>query len=181
MPKSPRPPRRGPARPADRSDRPTRDGQRPAAARPKARLARPERPERPARPARTPSEALAPAPDKAERITKLLARAGVASRRDIEKMILEGRIKYKGEVIKQPAPLLRTLDDITVDGHPVSAAKATRLFLFHKPAGCLTTARDPKGRPTIFDLLPKDLPRLLTVGRLDMNTEGLLLLTNDGA
>ena len=115
-----------------------------------------------------------------QRIAKLLARAGVGSRRDVERMIEEGRIALNGEVIAQPAPLLSTLEGLTVDGNPVAKPVSTRLYRFHKPAGCLTAARDPKGRKTIYDLLPKGLPRLMPVGRLDYNTEGLLLLTNDG-
>ena len=115
-----------------------------------------------------------------ERIAKLLARAGVGSRRDVERMIEEGRIALNGEVIAQPAPLLSSLDGLTVDGNPVAKPVSTRLYRFHKPAGCITAARDPKGRKTIYDLLPKGLPRLMPVGRLDYNTEGLLLLTNDG-
>lgn len=115
-----------------------------------------------------------------QRIAKLLARAGVGSRRDVERMIEEGRIALNGEVIAQPAPLLASLDGLTVDGNPVAKPVSTRLYRFHKPAGCITAARDPKGRKTIYDLLPKDLPRLMPVGRLDYNTEGLLLLTNDG-
>jgi 23S rRNA pseudouridine2605 synthase len=115
-----------------------------------------------------------------QRIAKLLARAGVGSRRDVERMIEEGRIALHGEIISQPAPLLATTEGLTVDGNPVAKPVSTRLYRFHKPAGCLTAARDPKGRKTIYDLLPKDLPRLMPVGRLDYNTEGLLLLTNDG-
>ncbi|WP_082665003.1 pseudouridine synthase [Sphingopyxis sp. H115] len=118
--------------------------------------------------------------DGPQRIAKLLARAGVGSRRDVERMIEEGRIALNGEKIVQPAPLLASLDGLTVDGNPVAKPVSTRLYRFHKPAGCLTAARDPKGRKTIYDLLPKDLPRLMPVGRLDYNTEGLLLLTNDG-
>lgn len=95
-------------------------------------------------------------------------------------MIAEGRIAVNGEVLTTPATLLTDLLSVTVDGKPVAAPEPTRLFLFHKPAGCLTTARDPKGRKTIYDLLPSGLPRLQPVGRLDMNTEGLLLLTTDG-
>ncbi|WP_243446576.1 pseudouridine synthase [Sphingosinicella microcystinivorans] len=113
-------------------------------------------------------------------MAKLLARAGVGSRRDIERMIAEGRVSVEGTALTSPALNLASLDGVTVDGNPVAAASATRLYRFHKPTGCLTTARDPKGRATIYDLLPKDLPRLVTIGRLDMNTEGLLLLTNDG-
>lgn len=115
-----------------------------------------------------------------QRIAKILARAGVASRREIERMIADGRIAIDGAVLETPATLVTGLAGITVDGKPVAAPEPTRLFLFHKPAGLLTTERDPKGRPTIYDRLPKDLPRLIPVGRLDYNTEGLLLLTTDG-
>jgi 23S rRNA pseudouridine2605 synthase len=117
---------------------------------------------------------------KGERIAKLLARAGVGSRRDIERLIAEGRVAVDGTPLATPATLLTSLEGVTVDGRPVAAAEATRLFLFNKPAGVLTAARDPSGRPTIYDILPDDLPRLVPVGRLDLNTEGLLLLTNDG-
>ncbi|WP_246448987.1 pseudouridine synthase [Sphingomonas sabuli] len=115
-----------------------------------------------------------------QRIAKLLARAGIASRREIERMIEEGRISLNGEVLKTPATLLSGLDGVTVDGRPVRAAQSTRLFRFYKPPLTLTAERDPKGRPTIYDRLPKGLPRLMPVGRLDYMTEGLLLLTNDG-
>ena len=115
-----------------------------------------------------------------DRIAKLLARSGVGSRRDIERMIAEGRVSLDGKVLETPATILKTLEGVTVDGKPVEEAQATRLFLFHKPAGVLTAARDPGGRPTIYDVLPEGLPRLVPVGRLDINTEGLLLLTNDG-
>tara|TARA_R110000782_G_scaffold78293_3_gene155974 strand:+ start:178304 stop:179419 length:1116 start_codon:yes stop_codon:yes gene_type:complete len=119
-----------------------------------------------------------------QRIAKLLARAGIASRREIERMIAEGRIAFDGVVLDTPATLLSSLRGVTVDGAPVAEAETTRLFLFHKPAGCLTAERDFSGRKTIYDVLPRDypggLPRLMPVGRLDMNTEGLLLLTNDG-
>lgn len=118
--------------------------------------------------------------DGPQRIAKLLARAGVGSRRDVERMIEEGRIALNGAVVAQPAPLLASLDGLTVDGNPVAKPVSTRLYRFHKPSGCLTAARDPKGRKTIYDILPKGLPRLMPVGRLDYNTEGLLLLTNDG-
>src|SRR5437868_8545458 len=124
----------------------------------------------------------APAPREtgAQRIAKLLARAGVASRREIERMIAEGRIALNGEKLTTPATLLESLDGITVDGKSVRSAAATRLFRFYKPAASLTAERDPKGRPTIYDRLPAGLPRLMPVGRLDFMTEGLLLLTNDG-
>ena len=116
-----------------------------------------------------------------QRIAKLLARAGIGSRRDIERYIEDGRISINGTVLATPAHILSSLDGVTFDGAPVAAIEATRLFRFHKPAGFLTTARDPGGRPTIFDALPQGLPRLVPVGRLDMNTEGLLLLTTDGS
>jgi 23S rRNA pseudouridine2605 synthase len=119
-----------------------------------------------------------------ERIAKLLARAGVASRREVERMIGEGRISLNGQALITPATILPNLRGITVDGNPVGKAERTRLFRFHKPAGLLTAERDPGGRPTIYaalrNALPTDTPRLMPVGRLDLNTEGLLLLTNDG-
>jgi 23S rRNA pseudouridine2605 synthase len=137
------------------------------------------RPARPAHKQRGPK----PGPAREEgpqRIAKLLARAGVASRRDVERMIAEGRIALHGEKLTTPATLLEDLKGVTVDGQPVKPAGAARLFRFYKPSGALTAARDPKGRPTIYDKLPPGLPRLMPVGRLDFNTEGLLLLTNDG-
>src|SRR5437763_1673552 len=115
-----------------------------------------------------------------QRVAKLLARAGVASRREIERMIVEGRIALNGEKLKTPATLLENLEGVTVDGKAVRPATATRLFRFYKPQRSLTAERDPKGRPTIYDQLPPGLPRLMPVGRLDFMTEGLLLLTNDG-
>ena len=115
-----------------------------------------------------------------QRIAKLLARAGVASRRDVERMIAEGRIALNGEKLTTPATLLIDLQGVTVDGQPVKPPTAARLFRFYKTSGSLTAAHDPKGRPTIYDKLPAGLPRLIPVGRLDYNTEGLLLLTNDG-
>ena len=117
---------------------------------------------------------------KGERLAKLLARAGVASRREIERMITDGRIARDGVTIDTPATVLPSLAGVTVDGNPVAAAESARLFLYHKPPGLLVTERDPRGRPTIYDRLPSDLPRLVPVGRLDLNTEGLLLLTTDG-
>ena len=118
--------------------------------------------------------------DGPQRIAKLLARAGIASRRDIERMIEEGRIALDGKTLDTPATLLDDLSGVTVDGKPVKPPEAARLFLFYKPPGTLTAARDPKGRPTIYDKLPPNLPRLMPVGRLDYMTEGLLLMTNDG-
>ncbi|HYD36457.1 MAG TPA: pseudouridine synthase, partial [Allosphingosinicella sp.] len=119
-------------------------------------------------------------PKDTQRIAKLLARAGIASRREVERMIAEGRVAIGGETIETPATLLTSLHGVTVDGRPVRAPAPARLFRFHKPAGLLTTERDPKGRPTIYDRLPRGLPRVMPVGRLDLNTEGLLLLTTDG-
>jgi 23S rRNA pseudouridine2605 synthase len=121
-----------------------------------------------------------PPPREPQRIAKLLARAGVASRREIERMIAEGRIAVDGETVEKPATLLTSLHSVTVDGKAIGEAPPARLFRYHKPAGLLTTERDPKGRPTIYDRLPAGLPRLMPVGRLDLNTEGLLLLTTDG-
>jgi 23S rRNA pseudouridine2605 synthase len=115
-----------------------------------------------------------------QRIAKLLARAGVASRREVERMIAEGRIALNGEKLTTPATLLKDLSGITVDGRPVRAAAATRLFRFYKPEKTITAERDARGRPTIYDRLPSGLPRVMPVGRLDFMTEGLLLLTNDG-
>jgi 23S rRNA pseudouridine2605 synthase len=121
-----------------------------------------------------------PAASDSQRIAKLLARAGIASRREVERMIAEGRIAIAGKTVETPATLLTSLHGVTVDGKPVKAPAPARLFRYHKPAGLLTTERDPKGRPTIYDRLPNGLPRVMPVGRLDLNTEGLLLLTTDG-
>lgn len=115
-----------------------------------------------------------------ERIAKRMARAGLCSRREAESWIEAGRVKVNGNLLQTPATIVTDDDDILVDGKPIAGKEKTRLFLYHKPAGLLTTNKDPQGRPTIFEKLPKELPRLITVGRLDMNTEGLLLLTNDG-
>ena len=118
------------------------------------------------------------------RIAKLLARAGVASRREVERMIGDGRVAIGGKVLDTAATIIPDLRGVTVDGKPVGKPDDTRLFAFHKPAGLLTAERDFSGRATIYDALrnalPKDTPRLMPVGRLDLNTEGLLLLTNDG-
>lgn len=115
-----------------------------------------------------------------QRIAKLLARAGIASRREIERMIADGRVAIDGVAIDTPATLLTSLHGVTVDGAPVEAPAPARLFVFHKPAGVLTAERDFSGRPTIYDRLPADLPRLVPVGRLDLGTEGLLLMTTNG-
>ena len=116
-----------------------------------------------------------------ERIAKAIARAGLASRREAEEWIAAGRVAVNGAVITSPALNVAPSDRISVDGEPLPARERTRLFLYHKPRGLMTTRADPQGRPTIFQKLPADLPRLISVGRLDFNTEGLLLLTNDGA
>lgn len=118
--------------------------------------------------------------DGEERIAKLLARAGIASRREVERMIADGRVTLNGEKVETPATLLRSLHGVAVDDKPVGQPAPTQLYVFHKPAGCLTAERDFSGRKTIYDILPKDLPRLMPIGRLDLGTEGLLLLTNDG-
>ena len=115
-----------------------------------------------------------------ERIAKRLARAGVASRRDAEDMIAAGRVTVNGTVLASPAVNVGPHDRIELDCKLIPAVERTRLFLFNKPAGVVTTNRDPQERKTVFDVLPKGLPRLVTIGRLDINTEGLLLLTNDG-
>ncbi len=117
---------------------------------------------------------------KGERIAKRIARAGVASRRDAERMIAAGRVKLNGTLVETPATIVGLRDVVAVDDTPLAERERTRLWLFHKSKGLVTTNRDPEGRPTIFSALPKDLPRVMTIGRLDINTEGLLLLTNDG-
>ncbi len=119
-----------------------------------------------------------------ERIAKLLARAGVASRREVERMIADGRVAIAGKVLDTAATIIPNLKGVTVDGKPVERAEPARVFAFHKPSGLLTAESDPQGRPTIYTALrnamPKGAPRVMPVGRLDMTTEGLLLLTNDG-
>ena len=119
-----------------------------------------------------------------DRIAKLLARAGVASRREVERMIGEGRVAIDGLIVETPATFLTELRGVTVDGKPVGKAAPTQMFAFNKPTGLITAERDPTDRATIYtalrNALPKDTPRLMPVGRLDVNTEGLLLLTNDG-
>ncbi len=116
-----------------------------------------------------------------QRIAKLIARAGVCSRRDAERLIAEGRVKLDGKVLDTPAIVVDDPRRIQVDGKPLAAPEKTRLWRYHKPSGLVTTARDPEGRPTVFERLPQDLPRVISVGRLDLTSEGLLLLTNDGA
>ncbi|MBL8770009.1 MAG: rRNA pseudouridine synthase [Phenylobacterium sp.] len=115
-----------------------------------------------------------------ERVAKLLARAGVGSRRDVERLIGEGRVAINGRVLETPAVKVEPGDIVTVDGEVVGEPEPARLFRYHKPVGLVTTHKDPLGRPTVFEALPEGLPRLISVGRLDLNSEGLLLLTNDG-
>lgn len=115
-----------------------------------------------------------------ERIAKVLARAGVASRREAEKIVEAGRVTVNGKVVVTPALNVAATDRIVVDGKPLAEKEPPRIWLYHKPAGLVTTERDEKGRDTVFDALPDDMPRVMSVGRLDINSEGLLLLTNDG-
>lgn len=119
--------------------------------------------------------------EKGERIAKLIAAAGIASRRDAERLISEGRVRVNGEVLQTPAFLAKASDRITVNGYDLPRRPELRLWLYHKPAGLVTTARDPQGRPTVFQKLPRRLGRVISIGRLDLNSEGLLLLTNSGA
>jgi len=181
-------------RPAGAEDRPKREwrpreaegGERPFRDKPRFDRPRGDRPDLAKRPVRgdrpredRPVRDLA-APEEGERIAKRLARAGISSRRDAEEMIAAGRVRVNGKVLSSPAVNVGPDDLIQVDNELIPAIERTRLFLFHKPGGVVTTNRDPEGRKTVFDVLPEGLPRLLTVGRLDINTEGLLLLTNDG-
>jgi len=115
-----------------------------------------------------------------ERIAKVIARAGLASRRDAERMIEAGRVTVNGQRLTRAALNVTPSDKVAVDGRPLAAPEPARLWLYHKPRGRVTTSRDEQGRPTIHDDLPADMPRVVTVGRLDLNSEGLLLLTNDG-
>jgi 23S rRNA pseudouridine2605 synthase len=176
-----RPPRREYSRDGE-GDRPARaprkpfarDDERGASRGPRRDFVRPDRDrsERPARPPRVKKSG--------ERIAKIVARAGLCSRRDAEEWITQGRVAVNGRIITSPALDVTANDIVTIDGAALPARERTRLFLYHKPRGLVTTHADPEGRPTVFDALPKDLPRLISVGRLDFNTEGLLLLTNDG-
>ncbi|WP_420470014.1 pseudouridine synthase [Brevundimonas sp. FT23042] len=120
------------------------------------------------------------APKRTERIAKAMARAGIASRREVERLIGLGQVAVNGKILDTPATLVTRDDVITVNGKPIGAAQATRVWRYHKPAGLVTSHGDPQGRPTVFDALPSSLPRVISVGRLDLNTEGLLILTNDG-
>jgi 23S rRNA pseudouridine2605 synthase len=136
--------------------------------------------ERPASDERRPSARPPRIKKSGERIAKVVSRAGLASRRDAEEWITQGRVSVNGRVINSPALDVTVNDVITVDGKPLPPRERTRLWMFHKPRGLMTTHADPEGRPTVFDNLPEGLPRLISIGRLDFNTEGLLLLTNDG-
>ncbi|WP_438816415.1 pseudouridine synthase [Taklimakanibacter lacteus] len=115
-----------------------------------------------------------------ERIAKAIARAGLCSRRDAERLITEGRVKLNGKVLNSPAINVRPSDQVLVDGRPLPQKEESRLWRYHKPAGLVTSHKDPEGRRTVFDALREQLPRVISIGRLDINTEGLLLLTNDG-
>ncbi|MGX5849665.1 pseudouridine synthase [Mesorhizobium sp. PL10] len=174
-----------------RFDRPKRDfgdrAQRDAGDRPKRDFAdRPKRDFGGDRPQGASGNGFKPRPraveaeEAGERIAKRLARAGLASRRDAEDLIAAGRVKVNNQTLISPAFNVMPGDIIHLDGMEIPPIERTRLFLFHKPAGVVTTNRDPEGRKTVFDVLPAELPRLMTIGRLDINTEGLLLLTNDG-
>lgn len=161
------------------SGKPARPGPRKPGAKSGPKTGRPVKSDRPvkagAQPAVQTSDEMAP-----ERIAKLLARAGIASRRESERMIEEGRVRLNGTILESPAVNVTLADQIEVDGEPLRGIERTRLWLYHKPSGLVTTHKDPEGRPTVFEKLPRELPRVLSVGRLDINTEGLLLLTNDG-
>jgi 23S rRNA pseudouridine2605 synthase len=141
-------------------------------------MSRPPRNDRPKRRTSPPSDAQAP--HHGDRIAKVMARAGLCSRRDAEEWIAAGRVAVNGKPIASPAVNVTARDRITIDGKPLPRRERTRLFLYNKPVGLVTTNADPQGRPTVFDALPAGLPRLMSVGRLDIGTEGLLLLTNDG-
>ncbi|GAB4264342.1 MAG: hypothetical protein Kow0013_11510 [Pararhodobacter sp.] len=136
----------------------------------------------PARPPSRPTKTNAAPrrPTAGDRIAKVLARAGVASRRAAETMIAEGRVAVNGKTIESPALNVGPKDRITVDGQPLGKPEPTRVWLYHKPVGLVTSERDEKGRDTVFDALPEGMPRVMSIGRLDLNSEGLLLLTNDG-
>ncbi|MEZ5856795.1 MAG: pseudouridine synthase [Hyphomicrobiaceae bacterium] len=129
----------------------------------------------------TPSTPAPPAVTSPMRIAKAMARAGLCSRRDAERWIVEGRVKVNGEVLASPARDVGPADKVMVDGQPLPGAEPPKLWRYHKPRGLVTTHRDPEGRPTVFEKLPPELGRVISIGRLDVTSEGLLLLTNDGA
>jgi len=118
--------------------------------------------------------------EKGERIAKVMARAGLCSRREAERWIADGRVSVDGRKLDSPALTVTSANRIVVDGKPLGAAEETRMWRYHKPAGLVTSHRDPQGRPTVFEKMPAEMPRVISVGRLDLNSEGLLLLTNDG-
>ncbi|MTI43393.1 23S rRNA pseudouridine2605 synthase [Roseibium hamelinense] len=158
--------RRGPKR----SARPNAQGKKPVRGKPGPKKAVPGQS----------SEARPTVVGEGERIAKVMARAGLCSRREAETWIAAGRVELNGKILETPAVTVSERDTVSVDGAPLPMRERTRLWLYHKPRGLVTTNKDPEGRPTVFEKLPADLPRVLTVGRLDINTEGLLLLTNDG-
>jgi 23S rRNA pseudouridine2605 synthase len=143
-------------------------------------MTRPRSPRRSTRTRTTPPKEGGLGDVEGERIAKVLARAGVASRRAAEELIAQGRVSVDGVTLTSPAVKVKAGQDVRVDGQPIGPAEPPRLFRYHKPAGLLVTRKDPEGRPTIFERLPPGLPPLLSIGRLDLNSEGLLLLTNDG-
>jgi len=166
-----------------RTNRPQRAGKRtttrdaaPSPTSPRTAAGRPAHGPRPKRPGRPPSGR----PTETMRIAKAMARAGLCSRRDAERWITDGRVKVNGETITSPALDVTPKDRILVDGAPLPDAEPTMLWRYAKPKGLVTTHRDPEGRPTVFESLPDDMPRVVSIGRLDFNTEGLLLLTTDG-
>lgn len=120
-------------------------------------------------------------PDAPARIAKVMAAAGLCSRREAERWIADGRVSVNGKLLKTPACEVGPSDSVLVDGKPLPTSEPARLWRYHKPKGLVTTHSDPQGRPTVFDKLPPEMPRVVSIGRLDFNTEGLLLLTNDGA
>ncbi len=161
-----------------------RSGQR----RPEVRNRPPAGTSKPARAGTAPRRPPAPvvpaasgAPVETMRVAKAMARAGLCSRRDAERWVEAGRVSVNGELLKSPARDVGPSDRILVDGKPLPTAEPVRLWRYHKPRGLVTTHRDPEGRPTVFEKLPPEMPRVMSIGRLDLNTEGLLLLTNDGA
>lgn len=159
----------------DKKPRPRQDGDRDRPRKPFAKAGPKGPPKAGGKPAAAPAEQ-----KRTERIAKAMARAGIASRREVERLIGLGRVAVNGKILDTPATLVTRDDVITVDGKPIGAAQATRVWRYHKPSGLVTSHGDPQGRPTVFDALPSSLPRVISVGRLDLNTEGLLILTNDG-
>ena len=137
--------------------------------------------EKPPRPKAAPKAAPKSASPEGERIAKVLSRAGISSRREAERLIEAGEVTVNGKLVTSPALNVTAADRITVSGKPVGAPEPARLWLYYKPEGLVTSASDEKGRDTVFDHLPEDMPRVMSIGRLDLNSEGLLLLTNDGA